>query len=103
MILMEFSIYPLEKGEGVGKYVARALDIVDRSGVPYKLHPMGTVLEGEWDDCFEVVQKCFQALKKDCHRIQIVLKVDYRSGRQGRLTTKVRSVERRLRRYLKTA
>jgi uncharacterized protein (TIGR00106 family) len=80
MILLEFSIYPLDKGESVGKYVARAVDIVDRSGLPYRLHAMGTVLEGEWDDCWRVVSQCFRALKKDCKRIEVVLKVDYRAG-----------------------
>ncbi len=99
-MLLEFSIYPLDKGESVGKYVARALEIVDKSGLPYQLHAMGTVIEGEWEECFRVVQKCFAALKKDCRRIEVVLKVNYRSAQIGRLTSKVRSVEKRLGRRL---
>jgi len=102
MILLEFSIYPLDKGESVGQYVARALDIVDKSGLSYKLHAMGTVLEGSWDECFGVVRKCFRALQKDCRRVEVVLKVDYRAGRRGRIASKVRSVERRLGRPLRT-
>jgi uncharacterized protein (TIGR00106 family) len=96
MILVEFSIYPLDKGESVGRYVARAVDIVDRSGLPYRLHAMGTVIEGEWDECMAVVARCFRALKKDCRRIEVVLKVDYRAGKRGRLVSKVASVEKRL-------
>jgi uncharacterized protein YqgV (UPF0045/DUF77 family) len=46
MVLLEFSMSPLGKGESVGKYVARSLDIIDKSGVDYRLNPMGTVLEG---------------------------------------------------------
>ena len=61
MVLIEFSIYPLGKGESVGRYVARALDIVDKSGVSYRLHAMGTILEGEWDECLRVVSKCLAA------------------------------------------
>ena len=95
-MLLEFSIYPLDKGESVGKFVARAVNIVDKSGLPYQLHAMGTVIEGEWEECFRVVQKCFTALKKDCRRIEVVLKVDYRAGHLGRLTSKVRSIEKRL-------
>ena len=52
MVLLEFSMSPLGKGESVGKYVARSLDIIDKSGVDYRLNPMGTVLEGEWDEVF---------------------------------------------------
>ncbi len=100
-MLLEFSIYPLGKGESVGKHVARALEIVDKSGLPYQLHAMGTVIEGEWEECIRVVEKCFAALKKDCRRIEVVLKVDYRAGHRGRLTSKVRSLEKRLGRRLK--
>ena len=46
MLLLEFSMSPLGKGESVSKYVARSLDIIDKSGVDYRLNPMGTVLEG---------------------------------------------------------
>ncbi len=51
MVLLEFSMSPLGKSESVGKYVSRSLDLIDRSGVDYRLNPMGTVLEGEWDEC----------------------------------------------------
>lgn len=102
MVLLEFSIYPLDKGESVGKYVARAVDIVDKSGLPYRLHAMGTVLEGEWDECMAVVSKCYRALKRDCRRIEVVLKVDYRAGRRGAMQSKVASVERRLGRRFKS-
>ncbi len=101
MVLLEFSIYPLDKGESVGKYVARAVDIIDKSGLPYRLHSMGTVIEGEWNECMAVVAKCFRALKKDCHRIEVVFKVDYRARRRGALQSKVASVEKRLGRPLK--
>jgi len=102
MVLLEFSMSPLGKGESVGKFVARSLDIIDRSRVAYRLNPMGTILEGEWDEVFEVVRQCFQRMRKDCGRISCTIKVDYRKGHKGRLTGKVASVERRLKRKLKT-
>lgn len=96
MVLLEFSIYPLGKGESVSPYVARAVKIVHQSGLPYHLHAMGTVMEGELSECLAVVQKCFAALKRDCTRIEIVMKVDYRAGRKGRLLSKVESVRKKL-------
>ena len=89
MVLLEFSMSPLGKGESVGKYVARSLDIIDTSGVAYRLNPMGTVLEGEWDDVFRVVRKCYERMRKDCNRISCTIKVDYRKGHTGRLEGKV--------------
>jgi uncharacterized protein (TIGR00106 family) len=92
---------PLGKGESVSQYVSRSLDIIDKSGVPYRLNPMGTVLEGEWDEVFAVVRKCYERMKKDCNRISCSIKVDYRKGHSGRLVSKVVSVEKTLKRSIK--
>jgi uncharacterized protein (TIGR00106 family) len=100
MVLLEFSMSPLGKGESVGKYVSRSLDIIDKSGVDYRLNPMGTVLEGEWDEVLRVVTQCYERMKKDCKRISCTIKVDYRKGHSGRLGGKVASVEKRLKRKL---
>lgn len=102
MVLLEFSMSPSGKGESVGRYVARSLDIIDKSGVAYRLNPMGTVLEGEWNDVFQVVRKCYERMKKDCNRISCTIKVDYRKGHKGRLDSKVASVEKRLKRKMKS-
>ena len=101
MVLLEFSMSPLGKGESVGKYVARSLDIIDKSGIAYRLNPMGTVLEGEWDDVFAVVRTCYERMKKDCNRISCSIKIDYRKGHEGRLVAKVASIEKTLKRTVK--
>ena len=103
MLLVEVSMSPLGKGESVGKYVARSLDLIDRSGLEYRLNPMGTVIEGEWDEVFAVVKRCFDRMRRDCNRISISIKADYRKGARGRLSGKVQSVERRLKRRLRTS
>jgi uncharacterized protein (TIGR00106 family) len=96
MVLLEFSIYPLDKGESLSPYVARCLDIIDRSGLDYRCQSMGTVIEGEFDQMMDVVKRCFDALATDCNRIECSVKMDYRKGRQGQLAAKVASVEKRL-------
>ena len=102
MVLLEFSMSPLGKGESVGKYVSRSLEIIDQSGVEYRLNPMGTVLEGEWDEVMDVVSQCYERMRKDCNRVSCTIKVDYRKGKNGRLNGKVASVEKRLKKKLKT-
>jgi uncharacterized protein (TIGR00106 family) len=101
MVLLEFSMSPLGKGESVGRYVSRSLDLIDKSGVDYRLNPMGTVIEGEWEEVIAVVTQCYERMKKDCHRISCTIKIDYRKGHAGRLGSKVASVEKRLKRKLK--
>ena len=96
MVLLDFSLFPLDKGESLSPYVARSLDIIDRSGVDYRCHAMGTTLEGNLDELLAVVKRCFEALAADCHRIECSIKIDYRKGPAGRLEGKVASVERKL-------
>ena len=102
MILLEFSMSPLDKGESVSAYVSRSLDIVDKSGLPYQLTPMGTIIEGEWTDVMAVVTACFDAMRADCDRVSTQIRVDYRAGPGGRLKSKVESVEQKLGRKLST-
>lgn len=96
MVLLDFSMTPLGKGESVSPYVARCVEIVAASGLDYRLHAMGTTIEGEWDEVFAVVRRCYEALRPECDRITCAIKVDYRKGHSGRLESKVRSVREQL-------
>ena len=99
--LIEFSMSPLDKGASVGEFVARSIDIIDRSGVDYSLNAMGTVLEGEWAECMAVVEQCFVRMSADCERIACSIKIDHRRDAGSRLTGKIESIERRLGRTVK--
>ena len=101
MVLLEFSMSPMDKGESVSDYVSRSLKIISESGVNYRLNPMGTVLEGEWDEVMGVVKKCYEKMSSDCNRITCSVKIDYRSGQKGRLESKMASVEKKLGKKLK--
>ncbi|MEO2020498.1 MAG: MTH1187 family thiamine-binding protein [Pirellulaceae bacterium] len=100
MVLLEFSISPMDKGESVSLYVARSLDIIDQSGLEYQLHAMGTIVEGEMDEVMAVLQKCLEAMTSDCDRITCTAKLDYRKGHMGRLIAKPTAVETHLGRQL---
>ncbi|MGD8469073.1 MAG: MTH1187 family thiamine-binding protein [Desulfobacterales bacterium] len=95
-VIVEFSIFPLDKGESLSPYVARALKLIKDSGLPYELNPMGTCVEGDWNDVMALVNRCFEALEKDCNRITLSLKADYRKGPAGRMKSKVVSVREKL-------
>ena len=95
-LLINFSIFPLDKGESVSQQVTRAVKIIKDSGLPHKLGPMGTSIEGEWDEVMEVVTRCFENLKEDCSRVYMVITGDYRKTGVDRITGKVESVENKL-------
>ncbi len=94
--IAELSIFPLGAVESLSPYVARAVRIIRKSGLPHQLGPMGTCIEGEWPEVMAVVSECFEDLKADQHRIYLTLKVDWRSGRQNGLSAKPSAVESQL-------
>ncbi|NML44993.1 MTH1187 family thiamine-binding protein [Ramlibacter sp. G-1-2-2] len=102
MVLLEFSMAPVGEGESMSRQVARILDIIDRSGVPYQLTAMGTILEGDWEQVMGVVTDCFRALQADTSRISLNLKMDYRKGSESRLASKIDAVEGHVGRKLRT-
>ncbi len=102
MVLLEFSITPLDKGESVSPWVARCLKIVQQSGLDYRLHAMGTIVEGELEEVLELFRRCVEAVAEDCNRISCTLKLDWRKGHRGRLESKVASVRQKVGEDLKT-
>ncbi len=96
MVLLEFSIYPIGKGESLSRYVSKAVNIISKSELAYKVGPMGTAIEGNVDEVFAVIKKCINAMKRDCNRIDFHIKGDYRKGRRSAIEGKVRSIEKKL-------
>ena len=43
-----------------------------------------------------LVKRCFEKMSEDCDRVVINMKVDYRKGRSGSLSSKIASVEEKV-------
>jgi uncharacterized protein (TIGR00106 family) len=95
-VLIDLSMFPVDKGESVSAFVARAVKVIRESGLPHRVGPMGTTIEGEWEETIGLVGRCLEELKKDCNRIYMTLKVDYRKGPGGRIEAKVKSLGHKL-------
>lgn len=100
MLLAEISIWPMDKGVSVSQYVARALDVIDKSGLAYKVGPLGTCVEGEYDAVMAVIRQCHEVLWADSDRVMCNIKMDWRRDTSGRIEAKVKSVEASLGRPL---
>ena len=101
--LVEFSMFPTEKTQSKSAFVARVLDIVDQSGLPYQLTAMGTIIEGETvEEVLAIINEAYKELQVDCERVYSSIKIDYRKGPVGRLGQKVQSVEEKIGRKLRS-
>lgn len=97
-VIAELSIFPVGAGVSLSPFVAKAVDVIRQSGLPYQLGPMGTCIEGQWPEVMDVVTRCFDALKADHDRVYLTLKADWRAGREGGLASKTEAVRTLLRR-----
>ncbi|MBP7706359.1 MAG: MTH1187 family thiamine-binding protein [Candidatus Aminicenantes bacterium] len=101
-MVVEFSVVPVGGGEELAGPVARILDLVDRSGLPYRLTAMGTIVEGSWDEVLGLVRLCHETLRGGKTRVLTHIAIDDRPSADGRIEGKVRDVEAVLGRRLKT-
>ncbi len=101
-MLTEFSIIPLGKDESVSSLVAKAVEIVHRSGLVYRLNPMGTVIEGDWDEVMDLIKKCHVEIRKEARRVITSITIDDRDISEPRIDKKIKSIEDKIGHKLKT-
>lgn len=92
-MLAEFSIVPLGEQGHFSKVVSEVLRLVDESGLPYELHAMGTLVEGDWDEVMGLIGRCHAHVRQHYPRVSTSIKIDDAVGKTGRLQGKVASVE----------
>ncbi len=104
-VLLEFSMFPTSdnctEGSSVSKQVSKIIDAIDKSGVAYKLTPMGTVVETKtMREALDIIELAYEQVS-DCDRVYSSLKFDIRKGKENRLVSKIESVERNLGKSIK--
>jgi len=101
-VLLEFSMFPISddgrEGASVSKEVSKIIDAIDKSGVPYQLTPMGTVIEASsMKEALTIIELAYEQIS-DNERIYSSLKFDIRKNKENRLNTKIESVQKVLNR-----
>ena len=93
-VLLEFAMFPTDKGESVSAYVSPIIAMIRDSGMDYQLTPMGTIIETEeLNEATELVNKAYAILDQaGCSRVYASLKLDIRKGQSDRLSAKVDSI-----------
>lgn len=92
-MLVAFSVAPSGTGDSVSEAVADAVAVVRDSGLPNTTDAMFTTIEGEWEECMDVVRRACEAVGGSGARVSLVLKADIRPGYAGELDAKVERLE----------
>ena len=99
-MLASFSIAPVGVGEALSKHVAEIVEIIDRSGLKYKLGAMQTTVEGDDAEVMALILQCHRHMRAKAKRVITHIAIDDREGAKDRLTGKVEDVEKALGRKL---
>jgi len=99
-MLVAFSVAPnsADASGSLSTAVADAVRVVRESGLPHHTDAMFTTIEGEWDECLDVVRRAVEAVARHGSRVSLVLKADIRPGHTGELQGKVERLEAALQR-----
>lgn len=93
-VTLELSLLPLGGEPHFSQPLSRFLKHLRAQGISFLLGPMGTTMEGEWDQLFSAIARGCAELLKEYPRVYGVIKFDL--GAEKSALEKVRSLERLL-------
>jgi uncharacterized protein (TIGR00106 family) len=97
-VLLDLSIFPVDRGAGLSSFVAPVIAMIRDSGHDYRLSPMGTVVETDTlTEALALIERAHEILEAlGCERVYATAKLDIRKGQGGRLDGKVDSVRKQI-------
>lgn len=96
-VLLNFAMFPTDKGDSVSPYVTKIIKHIRRSGYSNQLNAMGTLIETETlPEALALINEAYEILEADCERVYVTVTIDIRKGKLGRIDSKVRSIEDKL-------
>ncbi|PCH69014.1 MAG: hypothetical protein COC06_08285 [Bacteroidales bacterium] len=96
-VLLEFAIFPTDKGDSVSKQVSKVIELIRESGINYQLTAMGTLIEtNELPEALALVNRCYDLLAEDSERVYTTMNIDIQKNKHNRLTSKVESIENKI-------
>ena len=103
-MLAELEMIPIgTQSASLSTLLAQVANLIDRSGLEYRVGSMGTVVEGEWDRVMHLAKQCHQAMLASASRVMTTIRIDDRTDQpgHGRIVRKVQSLEAKVGRPLK--
>ncbi len=93
-VIVNFAMFPMDKGVSMSEYVSLLLEPLDASGVNYQLGSMGTTFEAQdMVEAMQIVTSAHEALANVSDRIYCTMTIDSRKGSSLRMQGKVDKVK----------
>jgi len=92
--IAEIDVQPVGEGVSIREQVARAVELLGRSGLRTRIHALGTEVEGELSQVFEAVGAIHDELHRSgVQRLVTTLKIETRTDHEVDLDDAVYAVE----------
>lgn len=96
-VLLNFAMFPTDKGDSVSQYVSKIINHLKESGVSYRLNPMGTTIETDtMEQALKLVQESYDILEPVSNRIYCSINIDAQKNKGERMTGKIASIESKI-------
>jgi len=78
---VSLQIVPMTEDQKVYPIVDKVIQLIHDTGLPYRVGPMETTIEGELEQLLPIIQQSVElAVKLGASRVLAVVKVDYKPG-----------------------
>ena len=95
-MLIDLSLIPSGYNPHLSAELAKALQLVDASGLPYQLTPSGTCIQWEWEEVMAVIRHCHNRVRKSTPHVVTLIKIEDDEGEKHKLTRNLASVEEKV-------
>lgn len=96
-VLLEYAMFPTDKGQSVSKYVSKIIQMIRETGFPYNLTAMGTIVETEnIKQATEIINKSYEILEPETQRVYASIKMDIRKNKKNTINSKIESIKQKI-------
>src|SRR5262249_21884683 len=98
-MLFDLSIIPVGGDTHTSNDIAKALAVIEASGLPHQLTPAGTCIEGEWEQVMPVIKECHDEVRRNNAHLVTTIRIEDDAGEENKLSKNVVSVEQKARHF----
>jgi len=96
-VLIEFAMFPTDKGDSVSGEVSKVIDLIRNSGFNYQLTAMGTLIETDTlPQALDIVNRSYEVLEPNSNRVYTTMNIDIQKNKDNRLQSKVTAIESKI-------
>ena len=100
-MVLELTVIPIGHEHSISGDLAKLVEIIESSGLDYRMTAFCTLIEGSWDQLISLAKECHFEVRKESERVLTMMRLDDYGERTGEIQGAVSRVEQKLGRAVK--